>query len=120
MLYHAENYSLAPEYDQYGMVIESTLGREDPWHVRVAVARAIEAEAAALPGCAAFAADLSRPGSGEAAVEAAASHAHVDMQAKYDALNPVALKKLVAEGTKLMAFPKAVIDAGVLPGTTKK
>ena len=45
MLYHAENYSLAPEYDQYGMVIESTLGREDPWHVRVAVARAIEASA---------------------------------------------------------------------------
>ena len=45
MLYHAENYSLAPEYDQFGMVIESTLGREDPWHVRVAVARAIEASA---------------------------------------------------------------------------
>jgi TRAP-type mannitol/chloroaromatic compound transport system substrate-binding protein len=38
--------------------------------------------------------------------------AATDMTAKYDAWNPIALKKLVAEGTKLVAFPKAVIDAG--------
>ena len=34
------------------------------------------------------------------------------MTAKYNALNPVALKKLVAEGTKLRAFPKDFLDAG--------
>jgi hypothetical protein len=33
-----KNKDLAPEYDQYGMIIESTLNREDPWRVRVAVA----------------------------------------------------------------------------------
>ena len=48
----------------------------------------------------------------KAILNAAMSVAAADMTAKYDALNPVALKKLVAEGTKLMAFPKAVIDAG--------
>lgn len=34
------------------------------------------------------------------------------MIAKYDAYNPVALKKLVAAKTQLKAFPKAVMDAG--------
>ncbi|GJE94641.1 ARM repeat-containing protein [Phanerochaete sordida] len=33
---------LAPEFDQYGMVIASTLDRADPWPSRVAVARAFE------------------------------------------------------------------------------
>ena len=47
----------------------------------------------------------------KAIVEAAASHAHVDMQAKYDARNPAALKRLVASKTKLVAFPKPVLDA---------
>jgi TRAP-type mannitol/chloroaromatic compound transport system substrate-binding protein len=47
----------------------------------------------------------------KAMVEAAASHAHVDMQAKYDARNPVALKQLVGGGTKLRAFPKDVMQA---------
>jgi len=47
----------------------------------------------------------------KAIVEAAASHAHVDMQAKYDARNPAALKRLVAAGTKLTRFPKDVMDA---------
>jgi TRAP-type mannitol/chloroaromatic compound transport system substrate-binding protein len=32
------------------------------------------------------------------------------MQARYDARNPAALKKLVAGGTKLFAFPKDVMD----------
>jgi TRAP-type mannitol/chloroaromatic compound transport system substrate-binding protein len=47
----------------------------------------------------------------KAIVEAAASHAHVDMQAKYDARNPAALKQLVASGTKLFRFPKDLMDA---------
>ncbi len=47
----------------------------------------------------------------KAIVEAAASHAHVEMQAKYDARNPNALKQLVGGGTKLHRFPKDVMDA---------
>ena len=47
----------------------------------------------------------------KAIVEAAASHAHVDMQAKYDARNPVALKQLVGSGVKLQAFPTDVMNA---------
>ena len=47
----------------------------------------------------------------KAIVEAAAAYAHVDMQAKYDAKNPAALKQLVAGGTKLFRFPKDVMDA---------
>ena len=46
----------------------------------------------------------------KAIVEAAASFAHVDMQAKYDAKNPAALRQLVAGGTKLFRFPKDVMD----------
>ncbi len=44
-------------------------------------------------------------------VEAACTYAHVEMQARYDARNPAALKRLVAGGTKLFAFPKDVMDA---------
>ncbi|MFM2347402.1 MAG: hypothetical protein RL654_2155 [Pseudomonadota bacterium] len=44
-------------------------------------------------------------------VECAASYAHVDMQAKYDGRNPVALRNLVSSGTKLFRFPKDVMDA---------
>ncbi len=47
----------------------------------------------------------------KAIVEAAASYAHVDMQAKYDAKNPVALKELVAAGTQLFRLPKDTMDA---------
>ncbi|NKI95206.1 TRAP transporter substrate-binding protein [Rhizobacter sp. SG703] len=47
----------------------------------------------------------------KAIVEAASSHAHVDMQAKYDARNPGALKQLVGAGTKLHRFPKDVMEA---------
>ncbi|PPE68440.1 TRAP transporter substrate-binding protein [Caldimonas thermodepolymerans] len=47
----------------------------------------------------------------KAIVEAAASHAHLDMQAKYDGRNPEALKQLVAQKVKLMPFPKDTMDA---------
>jgi TRAP-type mannitol/chloroaromatic compound transport system substrate-binding protein len=46
----------------------------------------------------------------KAMVECAAAVAHTDMQAKYDAKNPTALKQLVASGTKLFRFPKDVMD----------
>ena len=41
----------------------------------------------------------------KAIVESASAHAHVVMQARYDALNPGALKQLVGAGTKLRPFP---------------
>ena len=47
----------------------------------------------------------------KAIVEMAASHAHTTMQAIYDARNPAALKRLVAGGAKVQAFPKAIMDA---------
>ena len=47
----------------------------------------------------------------KAIVEAAAAQAHTDMQAKYDARNPAALKQLVGAGTKLRPFPKDVMNA---------
>jgi TRAP-type mannitol/chloroaromatic compound transport system substrate-binding protein len=47
----------------------------------------------------------------KAIVEAAAAVAHSDMQAKYDARNPAALKQLVGSGTKLREFPKDVMAA---------
>ena len=47
----------------------------------------------------------------KAIVEAAAAQAHSDMQAKYDARNPAALKQLVGAGTKLRPFPKDVMNA---------
>ncbi|MDH5708025.1 MAG: TRAP transporter substrate-binding protein [Hylemonella sp.] len=45
----------------------------------------------------------------KAIVEAASSYAHVEMQAKYDAKNPQALKQLVAAGTKLVPFPNDIM-----------
>ncbi|MFG6439452.1 TRAP transporter substrate-binding protein [Roseateles sp. LKC17W] len=47
----------------------------------------------------------------KAVVEAASALAHVEMQAKYDAKNPAALKQLVGSGTKLFRFPKDVLNA---------
>ena len=44
-------------------------------------------------------------------IEAASAYAHIDLQAKYDARNSAALKRLVAGGTKLIRFPKDVMDA---------
>jgi TRAP-type mannitol/chloroaromatic compound transport system substrate-binding protein len=46
----------------------------------------------------------------KAMIETAAAYAHQDMQAKYDARNPQALKTLVGSGTKLFRFPKDVMD----------
>ncbi|HEV2610706.1 MAG TPA: TRAP transporter substrate-binding protein DctP [Noviherbaspirillum sp.] len=46
----------------------------------------------------------------KAIIEAAASHAHVDMQAKYDARNPMALKTLVSQGAKLHRFSKEIME----------
>ena len=45
----------------------------------------------------------------KAMVEAAATFAHVETQAKYDARNPAALKQLVAAGAKLRPFPSDVM-----------
>src|SRR4051812_48220028 len=47
----------------------------------------------------------------KAMVEAAASDAHVTMQARYDARNPAALKQLVAAGTKLRPFSNDLMAA---------
>lgn len=46
----------------------------------------------------------------KAIVECAAALAHTEMQAKYDAKNPEALKQLVAQKAKVLPFPKAVLD----------
>ncbi|HZY20441.1 MAG TPA: TRAP transporter substrate-binding protein [Ramlibacter sp.] len=48
----------------------------------------------------------------KAIVDAATQVAARDMTAKYDALNPVALKRLVAAKTQLKPFSKDVMDAG--------
>jgi len=47
-----------------------------------------------------------------AILSAACNVAARDMLAKYDALNPTALKRLVANKTQLKAFPKDVLQAG--------
>jgi TRAP-type mannitol/chloroaromatic compound transport system substrate-binding protein len=47
----------------------------------------------------------------KAIIEAAAAYAHTEMQAKYDVKNPIALRQLVENKTKLVAFPKPVLDA---------
>ncbi len=47
----------------------------------------------------------------KAIVEAAASHAHVTMQAAYDAKNPDALKRLVAGGAQLRPFSREILQA---------
>ncbi len=46
----------------------------------------------------------------KAIVEAAAAFTHTDMQAKYDAKNPEALKQLVANKAKVLPFSKDVLD----------
>ena len=47
----------------------------------------------------------------QAVLEAAAAHANVVEQARYDARNPAALKRLVAAGTKLQPFSTQVMEA---------
>ncbi len=46
-----------------------------------------------------------------AAVETAAAEANVLMTAQYDTRNPQALRKLVAQGAQLRAFPRPVMEA---------
>ena len=46
----------------------------------------------------------------KAIVDSASAHAHVVMQARYDAVNPGALKQLVGSGTKLRPFPADMMN----------
>jgi len=47
----------------------------------------------------------------KAVVEAAAGYANVEEQARYDARNPIALKRLIAGGTQLRPFTEQIMDA---------
>ncbi len=47
----------------------------------------------------------------KAILDAAAAYAHTEMQAKYDVRNPLALKRLAANGTQLIRFPTDVMNA---------
>jgi TRAP-type mannitol/chloroaromatic compound transport system substrate-binding protein len=47
----------------------------------------------------------------QAALEAAAAMANIDMLAKYDAANPAALRRLVASGVQLRPFPQDILQA---------
>ena len=46
----------------------------------------------------------------KAIVESATAQAHIDIQAKYDARNPIALKQLVGAGAKLRPFPTDMMN----------
>ncbi|MES2880452.1 MAG: TRAP transporter substrate-binding protein DctP [Pseudomonadota bacterium] len=46
----------------------------------------------------------------KAIVECAAAYAHQEMQARYDVKNPIALKQLVAARTKVLPFPKDIME----------
>ena len=47
----------------------------------------------------------------QAILEAACGLANVDMMAKYDAVNPAALRRLVAAGVQLRPFPREIMQA---------
>ena len=49
----------------------------------------------------------------QAAVTSAAAYANLDMQAKYDARNPAALRRLLSAGTQLRPFPQEVLEAAM-------
>ena len=51
------------------------------------------------------------PAEYKAIIEAAAAESGVTMTARYDARNPEALRRLVAAGTQLRAFPRPVMEA---------
>ena len=51
------------------------------------------------------------PKSYQAIVTAAAAYANEDVQARYDARNPQALKRLVAAGTQLRSFSPSILEA---------
>jgi len=54
----------------------------------------------------------------QAIVEAASRVAHVSMTSRYDALNGPALRRLVAGGAELRAFPREVMDASFAAANT--
>jgi TRAP-type mannitol/chloroaromatic compound transport system substrate-binding protein len=47
----------------------------------------------------------------KAILESAAAYAHTEMQAKYDARNPAALRQLVSAKARLVALPNPVMKA---------
>ncbi len=47
----------------------------------------------------------------QAALESACAEANMDMTAKYDTVNPAALRRLIANGVQLRPFPRAIMDA---------
>ncbi|MGH8851852.1 MAG: ABC transporter substrate-binding protein, partial [Casimicrobiaceae bacterium] len=47
----------------------------------------------------------------QSVLEAACYEANIDMMAKYDALNPPALRKLLANGVKLLPFSNDIMAA---------
>ena len=51
------------------------------------------------------------PASYKAVITAAAQATNCDMQARYDAVNPGAIRRLVAAGAQLRPFPADVLDA---------
>jgi TRAP-type mannitol/chloroaromatic compound transport system substrate-binding protein len=52
----------------------------------------------------------SLPKAYQAAISTASAEASIWMAAKYDSVNPPALRRLVGSGTKLMPYPKAVLE----------
>ena len=54
----------------------------------------------------------------QAIVEAASRVAHVAMTSRYDALNAAALRRLIAGGAELRAFPREVMDAAFAASNT--
>ncbi len=53
----------------------------------------------------------------QAIVTAAAAYVNTDVQARYDARNPAALKRLVANGTVLKPFSPAIMEASLKAST---
>ncbi|MCC6948469.1 MAG: TRAP transporter substrate-binding protein [Bradyrhizobiaceae bacterium] len=53
----------------------------------------------------------SLPKSYQSIIQSASEYANVWMQGRYDAQNPAALRRLIANGTQLKAFPQPVMEA---------
>jgi TRAP-type mannitol/chloroaromatic compound transport system substrate-binding protein len=53
------------------------------------------------------------PAAYKSLIKTASSMANEAMQARYDAFNPPAVKRLVASGTQLRAFSPAILDASL-------
>jgi len=49
----------------------------------------------------------------KALVAAAAGYANIDMQAKYDARNPAALRRLLTGGAQLRPYPQEIMEASL-------